>query len=247
MSIDIVNTKPLLKDWIKTRLGSPTIHLEVEDAQIEQCIDDSVKHFTKYSGDATFRTALVLMLSAGETEYQLDEKVEKVVDLVTGQTVGGGINTLFTPTNQMYNAGMLDVFTLTGDLTSYYTGMHYLEMTKNMITAEYFLEFDKYQNKLIIAPPPFEDIGGILEVYSKRDFAGLSISTVYDEFWVKEYALALTKIIWGSIISKYSGVPLPGGGELNGTEIKSEGREDKKDLEENLMLDEGEPLEIWQG
>lgn len=247
MSIDIVDTKPKLKDWIKRSLGYPTIHLEVEDEQIDQCIDDSVKRYTKYSGDATYRTALILTLTAGEDTYALDEDVENVIALSSGQTVGGGINTLFSPTNQLYNAGILDIYNMTGNLQSYYMGLQYLELTSNMVTAEYFVEFDKYKNILKVTPTPTDSLSTALEVYNKRGFEDISISTVYDEEWVKEYALAKTKIIWGGIIGKFSGIPLPGGGEMNGAEIKSEGREDKKDLEERIIMEEGEPLEVVIG
>lgn len=58
--------------------------------------------------------------------------------------------------------------------------------------------------------------------------------------WIRQYALALCKEQLGEIRSKFSSVPIPGGDvNLNGSDLLSRGREDKKELITQLkeMLD----------
>ena len=59
--------------------------------------------------------------------------------------------------------------------------------------------------------------------------------------WVRQYSLALSKELLGLIRSKFSSVPIPGGDlQLNGTDLVSQGREEKESLRTKLaeMLDE---------
>ncbi len=242
MAINIIDSKAELKDWLKRKLGWPTINLEFNQRVLEDNIDDAIKKYTKHSGDATYRSALMVNMTAGETEYPLDDEVESVLSLNVQSSFGGGINTLFTIQNQMYNAGYIDIFSGSMNLTSYQIALEYLDMSNSMLSAEYFTEFNKFTNTLHITPAPTEDIVGVLEIYSKRDFTGAT-STVYDVEFVKDYSLALCKITLGYIWGKYDGMPLPGGGTLNASAMKEDGKEEKRELDENIILNEGEPLE----
>lgn len=54
--------------------------------------------------------------------------------------------------------------------------------------------------------------------------------------WVRQYALALSKELLGQIRSKFSSVPIPGSDlTLNGTDLVSQGREDKNLLKDKLV------------
>lgn len=242
MSIDVIDTKAKLRDHIKRKLGWPVINLEFNSEQLDDAIDDAIKRFTKHSGDATYRSALMINMTAGETEYPLNDEVESVLSLNTQTSIGGGVNTLFTIQNQMYNAGYFNAFSGSMNLTSYQMAMEYIAMSNSMLSAQYFTEFNKFTNTLHITPAPSEDMVGVLEIYSKRDFT-TATSTIYDEDWVKDYSLALSMITLGRIWGKYDGMPLPGGGTLNAADMKADGREDKKELEETLISEEGAPLE----
>ena len=53
--------------------------------------------------------------------------------------------------------------------------------------------------------------------------------------WVRQYTLAISKELLGLIRSKFGSVPIPGGDlSLNGTDLVSQGREDKENLKTKL-------------
>ena len=53
--------------------------------------------------------------------------------------------------------------------------------------------------------------------------------------WIRQYTLALSREQLGMIRSKFGNIPIPGGDvSLNGTDLISQGREDKKDLKTQL-------------
>jgi hypothetical protein len=55
--------------------------------------------------------------------------------------------------------------------------------------------------------------------------------------WIFEYALAIAKETLGHVRNKYSAIPIPGDNvTLNGADLVSSGREEKKNLREKLNL-----------
>jgi hypothetical protein len=242
----IINTKQKLNEWIQRKLGAPVINLETELEQVNDNIDDAIQRFTKYSGDATYRNALIIPISAGEETYTLNSSVISVLSLDMIKDVTDGINILFSPMNQMYQQGFFDFLfkgSSGGSLVTYEMGMEYLDMAKDILGGDFFTQFNKYSKTLTLTPTPNENGVGICEVYTKYD-TGTSDSEIYDEIWIKEYALALTKMNLGHIWGKYNGTPLPGGGSLNAQSIMDAGTKEKDKLDDRLIKDEAEPLDF---
>ena len=64
---------------------------------------------------------------------------------------------------------------------------------------------------------------------------------LYNDLWLKEYAVALTKCQWGRNLTKFQQVSLPGGITMNGDQILQMGREDLKELKGRFALDWADP------
>ena len=65
---------------------------------------------------------------------------------------------------------------------------------------------------------------------------------LYNDLWLKEYAVALTRCQWGRNLTKFNQVNLPGGITMNGDQILSIGREDLKLLKERFAMDWANPV-----
>ena len=74
----------------------------------------------------------------------------------------------------------------------------------------------------------------IIEAYVR--IPSSTFSEIFDDIWLKKYTTALIKKQWGSNLSKFEGVQLPGGVSLRGGEIYSEASEEVGKLEEELQL-----------
>ena len=92
--------------------------------------------------------------------------------------------------------------------------------------------------------PSFDDasIDGISNL-SNIPYGRLNFSRVNSigRQWTRQYALALCKELLGMVRSKFSNVPIPGADlQLNGSDLLSQGREDKDNLKTKLteMLEE---------
>ena len=92
---------------------------------------------------------------------------------------------------------------------------------------------DPYKTNL-----PYDDgtIEGVSNI-SNVPFANVKYSSINSmcRQWIKQYTLALCKETLGMIRSKFSSVPIPGSDlQMNGSELISQGREDKSNLNSSL-------------
>jgi hypothetical protein len=85
---------------------------------------------------------------------------------------------------------------------------------------------------------PYDDesIDGVSNL-SNIPFGNITYSKInqMSRQWIRQYTLALCKETLGLIRSKFSSVPIPGSDvQLNGSDLLSQGREDRQRLAESL-------------
>ena len=59
---------------------------------------------------------------------------------------------------------------------------------------------------------------------------------VYDDMFLKRYAITLLKRQWGSNLSKFNGVAMLGGVTMNGETLYTQAIEEQQRLEEQIQL-----------
>lgn len=272
MKIDlksIKQTKDMI-DWIKRQLGYPIVKVEMTDDQIIDCLVMAMNMFIKYASEQSTEEAFyTLMLSGGQREYVL---LEGIVDVISFDDEGygeKGINTLFTIENQMFNSGMVNFHNLSEGLTllNYHMAMDFLELIQRYTTTSFQWNFDVDDRTLTISPElenkmkyvpdgagnqKLINSPGWILLKVKQLFGAsspnFSIEKAYvklfNKEWVKWYSLALCKILLGNIRSKFESFSSIGntGISLNGSDILSQGKEEKEKLEEDLF-----EKESWAG
>ena len=72
-------------------------------------------------------------------------------------------------------------------------------------------------------------------------------SDVWNDRFLKQYATALIKYQWGSNLSKFAGIQLPGGVTLDGPRIMQEAQAEIDKLEEQMHVINVLPGEIMMG
>ena len=160
-------------------------------------------------------------------------KIIDVVDFVEGSN--GGINTLFSMENTL-SQQMFQSYNFSGfgfDLTTWHTVKDWMDTREKLLATKRDFYFDPDTQYLRFYPQPRNDSSrfvGVLEVYIEKPLKNL-----IKEKWVLDYATALSKIMWGRILTKVSGVQMLGSGTLNGDGVLQEGVNEKKELEEFLI------------
>ena len=64
---------------------------------------------------------------------------------------------------------------------------------------------------------------------------------LWNDGWLKLYAVALVKYQWGTNLIKYNQVQLPGGITLNGQQIYEEARNEIQNIQQRFSMDEADP------
>jgi hypothetical protein len=72
-------------------------------------------------------------------------------------------------------------------------------------------------------------------------------SDVWDDRFLKKYATALIKYQWGSNLSKFAGIQMPGGVTLDGPRIMEEAKAEIDKIEEEMQIYNVLPNEMFMG
>jgi hypothetical protein len=159
-------------------------------------------------------------------------KVIDVIDFEEGSS--SGITSLFsleqTLAQQTFYSYAMGNFGF--DLLSWHTVKDWQDTREKLLAIRRDIHFDNRTQYLRFYPQPKDTSSfvGVLECYVERP-----IRDIIKEKWVLEYSVALSKIMWGRILTKINGVNLPGGGTINGDAVLSEGNADKERLETMIM------------
>jgi len=257
-----------LAERILRRLGYPMIKVELDPQQIYDAIDYARDKFIKWAvGNAIQDTFFTLMLSGGQSVYDLDAGVVDVVNYIDEGDAAGGINTLFTIENYLYNRGIFDpvLNNMEGGYISYHLALDFLKTADRYSVTKFGWRYHHFTNQLEIIPAPdtgntlsvYNATGGIIEVDSPG-FAlvraymiegstitngwsvGDSDEQIYGSTWILDFATAECKITLGRIRNKFGNFAAMGntGISLDGSDLIAEGKEEKEQLRESLKNEE---------
>lgn len=135
-----------------------------------------------------------------------------------------------------YQYALNDLYTFgTIDLVQYDLTQQYLSLLRQFLSPEKQVNFSRVTNKLkidmdwkIVRPGQYF----IIECYRILD--PRVYPEVYEDRMLKKYLTALIKRQWGTNLSKYNGVKLPGDITLRGDEIFKEANAEVETIEKEL-------------
>ena len=124
------------------------------------------------------------------------------------------------------------------ELLQYSMTKSYLEDIDHLLTTDKQIRFNKRQDRLYLDLDWGSQSAGnfiVIECYRALDPA--SFSQIYNDSFVKRYLTALIKRQWGRNLSKFRGVKLPGGIELNGGEILQQAESELSDIRSRMTME----------
>ena len=204
--------------------------------------NSSISNYFKVSPQKPFLSQCVEQENTKKFNNMFDydtmdyRKVIDVIDFEEGSS--SGVTTLFsmeqTLAQQTFYSYAMGNFGF--DLLSWHVVKDWQDTREKLLAIRRDIHFDNRTQYLRFYPQPKQSTHfvGVLECYVERP-----LRDIIKEKWVLEYATALSKVMWGRILTKVNGVTLLGGGTLNGDAILSEGNADKERLETMLMEGSG--------
>ena len=156
--------------------------------------------------------------------------VEKIFKFDTSSISGG----MFSIKYQLF---LNDLYYFNSvELLQYSMTKSYLEDIDHLLTTDKQIRFNKRQDRLYLDidwGSQSKDEFIVIECYRALDPA--SFTQIYNDSFMKLYLTALIKRQWGRNLSKFRGVKLPGGIELNGGEILQQAESEIADIRSRMM------------
>ena len=260
----VPSTKATLKSYCLRNLGDGVIDINVSDDQVDDRLDEALQYFSKYHYDGVERMYLKHLITAAEVTRagtnattSVTDKVDSSVsaDWLEGKgyipipdSVLSVVNVFpFTDTGSgsnmfdiRYQLRLNDLYDFSSvSIMQYEMTMQHLDFLEHILVGETPYRFSEHQNRLYIDMDWSNDVTAdvdyiIIECWRKLD--PTTWTDIYDDFYLKRYSTALIKRQWGTNLSKFKGVTILGGVEMDGETIYTQAIEEQVKLEEEMKL-----------
>jgi hypothetical protein len=269
-----VNTRQKLIDYCFRQLGAPVVEINVDDDQVSDRVDDALRFMSEYHFDGVERVFLKYKLTAADIErkYLLLESdnadslsasdrfqnpmEDGVTDPIPIDNLITSVTSIFQVSQQTidmfdvrYQYALNDLYTFgTIDMVQYDLTQQYLSLLRQFLSPEKKVNFSRVTNRLeiymdwkIVRPGAYL----ILDCYRILD---PRIHTeIYEDRMLKKYLTALIKRQWGTNMSKYSGIKLPGDVTLRGVDITNEAEKEIDEIEKEIITKYELPVDFMMG
>jgi hypothetical protein len=235
------NSRDTFKDYCLRKLGFPVIQINIDDDQLEDCVDRALQYFQDFHHNGTERTYLQHQI----TQEDIDNRYLTVSSGVIG------IIRVFPITNSQtvsmfdarYQMRLNELYDFTNVSYVYYTMMQtHLRMIDMLFTGEKPIRYNRNTDRLNI-----DWDWNALKVGQYVIMEGTVIvdPDTYTKTWndrmLKRLATAYIKEVWGNNLKKFGGMQLPGGITMNGQQIYDEAVKEIDEIEKSIRLEHEEP------
>lgn len=270
----VPTSKSTFKEYCLRSLGKGVIDINVSDDQVDDRVDEALQYFSKYHYDGVERVYLKHQLTTAEiARMRTNESAVTATDKVDNSITADFLqqeNYIPIPDSIL---SVIKVFPLTDKLTTnlfdvryqlrlndlydfsstsiihYEMTMRHLDFLDHILTGEMPIDFKEHQNRLYIHTDMEKDFnnGDFLLIEAYRKLNPDTFTDIYDDMYLKRYAIALIKKQWGANLSKFNGVQMLGGVTMNGETIYTQAQEDITRLEEQIQLAFETPIDYMIG
>lgn len=229
-------TRAQFKDYCLRRLGKPVIEINVDDDQVEDRIDDALRYYWDYHFDGSEKQYYKHLVTQTDVDNRYITLPENIIGAVQVFPIGLSLSTnnLF---NIRYQIALNDLYDLTSTtMVPYYMIMQHIQFIEQLLVGNQPIRYNRNMNKLYIDMDWQRiNVGEYILVEAYEIVDPTVYADVWKDRWLMQYATALIKRQWGSNITKFTNVSLPGGMQFNGDKIYNDAVEEINNLEKEMI------------
>ena len=226
-------------EYVQAMLGSGMIDVELDPIHYNTAIDRALAKFRQRSSNAVEESYGFITLEVDQNDYILPKDVIQVRQLyrrsIGSRSGGGDGGSLFEPFNLAYSNTYLLSSTNMGGLATYYAFASYQKQVGKMFGSDINFTWNRTSKVLTIMQRPRGPEEVLMWMYNYRPDFNL-LQDPYAGQWLKDYSLAVSKLMLGEAREKFATIAGPQGGtQLNGDALKGEGKAEMELLEQDLI------------
>ena len=235
---DLTTYRQEVYDYIHNMLGGGMVDVELDPVHYATALDKALTRFRQRSDNSIEESYFFMPTIVDQNQYPLPQEIVEVKKIfrrsIGSRTGGGDGGSLFEPFNLAYTNTYLLASSNLGGLATYDFFSQYQELVGRMFGS--FIEFNwnSSTHKLTILQRPRAEETLLLECYNYRPDEQL-LNDYMAKSWIRDYALAISKMMLGEARSKFATIAGPqGGGQLNGDTLKNEASAELEKLEQEV-------------
>jgi len=233
----VPTTRAQFKEYCLRRLGKPVIEINVDEDQVEDRLDDALRYYWDYHFDGSEKIYYKHAVTAEDQTNKYIILPENIIGAVKVFSIADPSIRSDDLFNIRYQIALNDLYTLTSvSMVPYYVAMEHLALIAELLVGQQPIRYNRHQNKLYIDMDWNSiNLGEYLLIEAYEIVDPNTYVDVWKDQWLMRYATALIKRQWGSNLTKFTGMQLPGGVQFNGEKIYNDSVAEIQQLETEMI------------
>jgi hypothetical protein len=236
------------KEYCLRTLGKPVLEINVDDDQVEDRIDQALRYYWDYHFDGSLKTYYKHQVTAQDKANKYITLPENIIGAINIFDIGDALNTnnMF---NIRYQIALNDLYTLTSvSMIPYYMVMEHLALITELLVGQQPIRYTRHKNRLYVDMNWDKiNVGEFLLVEAYEVVDPNQYADVWSDRWLQNYATAKIKYQWGSNLTKFTGMQLPGGVQFNGEKIFNDAQQEIEKMEAEMISSYSLPVSDMVG
>ena len=233
----IPTTKATFKEYCLRKLGKPVIEINVDDDQVDDRVDEALRYWYDYHFDGSERVYYKHAITETDVANKYITLPENIIGAVSIFSMGDPSIRSDDLFNIRYQIALNDLYTLTNvSLVPYYMVMEHLALMNELLVGKQPIRYSRHKDRLHVDMDwNTVAVGEFLLVEAYEVIDPETWTDAYNDRWLQNYATTLIKEQWGSNLTKFTGMTLPGGVQFNGEKIYDDAVAERKKLEDEMI------------
>lgn len=233
----VPTTRSEFKAYCLRKLGAPVIEINVDDDQVEDRIDEALRYYWDYHFDGTSKLYYKHQITSTDKANKYITLPENIIGAVSVFPIADPSIRSDDLFNIRYQIALNDLYTLTNvTLVPYYMAMQHLSLMSELLVGRQPIRYNRHRDRCYIDMDWNNIAEGeylLIEAYEVVDPE--TYTDVWADRWLQNYTAAKIKYQWGTNLTKFSGMSLPGGVQFNGDRILSDADQEIQKMEAEMI------------
>ena len=225
------------KEYCLRKIGKPVIEINVDEDQVEDRIDEAIKYYWDYHFDGTEKTYYKHLITEQTKTNKYITLPENIIGAIRVFQIGDPSIRASDMFNIRYQIALNDLYQLTTvSLLPYYMAMQHLGTITELLVGQQPVRYNRHTNKMFIDMDWTKiDVGQYLLVEAYEVIDPDVYTDAWGDRWLQEYCAQKIKYQWGTNLTKFIGLQLPGGVQFNGEKIMDDAEKAIEKLEQEMI------------